>query len=120
MKRPARSKDGNYYIKGKKYPELFGSRKQVWAGSAYKTEGCLTKKDFVMNKHGRIVSLKKFKTSKAENRLEKYGYGAEKGKFGYVKISPKTKKIRGGRPMDQNKNWNNIVNVDENGKTNKN
>jgi hypothetical protein len=39
-----------------------------------------------MNKHGRVVSLKKHKTAKKEKRLEKAGYGYKKGEFGYVKI----------------------------------
>jgi DVNP family len=86
MKRPVRGSDGTYLIKGKKYKELFGSREQVVNGTAYKTEGLLTKDDLIMNKWGRIVSKKKYKTSKQEMRLEKYGYGAKKGKFGYVKI----------------------------------
>uniref|UniRef100_A0A6C0JFZ6 Uncharacterized protein n=1 Tax=viral metagenome TaxID=1070528 RepID=A0A6C0JFZ6_9ZZZZ len=95
MKRPVRSSvDGTYTIDGKKYKELFGSREQVMNGTAYKTEGGLTIKDLVMNKWGRIVSAKKFRTAKKEMRLEKYGYGAKKGKFGYVKISNKTQKTR--------------------------
>jgi hypothetical protein len=45
--------------------------------------------------------LKKHKTSKKELRLQKYGYFAKKGQFGYVKknVSLKkrgTKKRRGG------------------------
>jgi hypothetical protein len=44
--------------------------------------------------HGRIVSLKKHKTAKKERRLEKYGYFAEKGKFGYVKKDVKSRKNR--------------------------
>jgi hypothetical protein len=87
MKRPVRSEvDGTYTIKGKKYKELFGSREQVMNGTAYKTEGLLIKDDLMMNKWGRIVSRKKYKTAKKEMRLEKYGYGAKKGKFGYVKM----------------------------------
>lgn len=85
MKRPVRSEDGTYTIKGKKYKELFGSREQVHNGTAYKTPGGLTIHDIIMNKHGRIVSAKKYKTAKKERRLEKYGYYAKKGKFGYVK-----------------------------------
>jgi len=99
MKRPVRSSvDGTYTVQGKKYKELFGSREQVMNGTAYKTEGGLTIKDLVMNKWGRIVSAKKFRTAKKEMRLEKYGYGAKKGKFGYVKIGSKTRKNkkRGG------------------------
>ena len=37
-----------------------------------------------MNKWGRIVSKKKHATAKKEKRLQKYGYFAQKGKFGYV------------------------------------
>jgi len=95
MKRPVRSLvDGTYTINGKKYKELFGSREQVMNGTSYKTEGGLTVKDLVMNKWGRIVSAKKFRTAKKEMRLEKYGYGAKKGKFGYVKIGNKSRKTR--------------------------
>lgn len=85
MKRPVRDDDGTYHIKGKHYPELFGSRQQVVNGTAYKTTGELTKKDLMMNKWGRIVSAKKHKTAKKEKRLEKAGYFAKKGKFGFVK-----------------------------------
>ena len=85
MKRPHRNQDGTYHINGKKYKELFGSRIQVWNGTAYKTEGNLIKKDLMMNKWNRIVSAKKHRTAKKEKRLEKYGYFAKKGKFGYVK-----------------------------------
>lgn len=104
MKRPSRSEDGSYHIDGKKYKELFGSRQQVWNGTAYKTAGELTKKALMMNKWGRIVSSKKHKTAKKEKRLQKYGYFAEKGKFGYVKKNG-TKKARksmkkGGEPAE--------------------
>lgn len=92
MKRPVRESDGLYHIRGKTYKELFGSRIQVWNGTAYKTAGELTKSAFIMNKHRRIVSSKKHATAKKEKRLEKYGYFAEKGKFGYVKRD--TKKTR--------------------------
>ena len=115
MKRPDRALDGFYYIKslgdvkagkGKKFKELFGSREQVMNGTAYKTPGGLTIDDLIMNKHGRIVSKKKFYTAKKEKRLEKYGYFAKKGKFGYVKKGVKrgTKKMRktqkGGDPEE--------------------
>ena len=103
MKRPVRGSDGTYTIKGIKYKELFGSREQVMNGTAYKTEGLLTKDDLVMNKRGRIVSKKKFKTAKQEMRLEKYGYGAKKGKFGYVKIGKnRTRKTKGGDTQQPN------------------
>lgn len=94
MKKPVRQEDGLYHIKGKTYKELRGSRTQVWNKTAFKTEGGLLRKDLTKS-HGRIVSLKKHKTAKKEMRLEKYGYFAEKGKFGYVKKS--TRKNRGGK-----------------------
>jgi hypothetical protein len=93
MKKPVRQLDGFYHVEGKKWSELFGSRIQVMNGTAYKTTGGLCKKDLLMNKWGRIVSAKKYKTAKKEKRLEKAGYFAEKGKFGYVKR--KTGKRRG-------------------------
>ena len=85
MKKPVRQLDGFYHVDGKKWPELFGTRIQVTNGTAYKTTGGLTKKDLLMNRWGRIVSAKKYVTAKKERRLEKSGYFAKKGKFGYVK-----------------------------------
>ena len=85
MKRPVRAEDGTYKVKGKTYKELFGSRAQVHNNTAYKTSGGLTSSDLIMNKHGRIVSALKHKTAKKEKRLEKAGFFAEKGKFGFVK-----------------------------------
>jgi len=108
MKRPDRALDGFYYIKklgdvkagkGKKFKELFGSREQVMNGTAYKTPGGLTVDNLIVNKYGRIVSKKKFYTAKKEKRLEKYGYFAKKGKFGYVKRkgTKKVRKMKGGQ-----------------------
>lgn len=89
MKRPVRGADGYYTVDGKKYKELFGSREQVWNHTAYKTSGSLRRNQLMMNKWGRIVSADKHKTARKEKRLEKYGYFAKKGKFGYVKRTPK-------------------------------
>ena len=85
MKRPVRQPDGLYHIRNKTYKMLMGSRQQVFHGTAYKTEGLLTKDKLVMNKWGRIVSKKKHITAKKHNRLEEHGFFAKKGKFGYVK-----------------------------------
>lgn len=92
MKRPSRNEEGVYHIKGKDYNELAGSRAQVMNKTAYKTTGGLTKTDLLMNKWGRIVSAKKHQTAKKEKRLEKAGFFAKKGKFGYVK--KQTRKAR--------------------------
>ena len=96
MKKPYRQADGFYHVDGKLYKTLFGSREQVMNGSVHKTTGGLTKADLVMNKWGRIVSAKKFKTAKKEMRLQKHGFFAKKGKFGAV-----TRKMkRGGKADD--------------------
>ena len=100
MKRPVRGENGMYMISGKSYKELFGSRAQVYNGTAYKTTGGLTKKELTMNKWGRIVSEKKHKTAKKEKRLQKYGFFAKKGKFGYVKRSTiKSRSMKGGNDL---------------------
>ena len=91
-KKPIRQLNGMYYIKNKAWPELFGSRQSVYKGFAYKTAGGLTRKDLFFNKNGRIVSAKKHQSASAERRLEKYGYYAKSGRFGYVKR--KTQKKR--------------------------
>ena len=88
VKRAHKSSDGKYHIKGGKYDVLVGSRAQVWHGTAYKTTGDLTKSCLKMNKHGRIVSKKK-STKNMINRLRNKGYFTKKGKFGFVKKSPK-------------------------------
>jgi hypothetical protein len=96
MKKPYRQADGFYHVDGKKYKTLFGSREQVMNGTVHKTTGGLTKADLVMNKWGRIVSAKKFKTAKKEMRLQKHGFFAKKGKFGAVT----RKKIGGNIDVD--------------------
>lgn len=86
MKRVSKdSADGTYHIANQKFKELVGSRVKVWNGTAYKTPGDLTKSDLLMNKWNRIVSRKKNITAKKEMRLEKHGFFAKKGKFGFVK-----------------------------------
>ena len=71
-----------------------GSRAQVFNGSADHTSGGLTKRNLFINKHGRIVSLAKHRSAKREKRLVKHGYGAQKGKFGYVKIDSTRRRRR--------------------------
>ena len=91
VKRVQRGEDGLYHLAGKAYKNLIGSRIQVWHGTAYKTEGGLTKNELMMNQWHRIVSKKKHLTAKKEKRLEKNGYFAQKGKFGYVKKTAKNR-----------------------------
>lgn len=81
------------------YDRLIGTRAQVMHGTAYKTSGGLTKKDLIMNKHGRIVSKTKHNTAKRENRLVKAGYTTKKGHFGFVKKGRYSRKGGDGMPM---------------------
>ena len=100
MTRYTKSASGQYIIQGKRYEMLFGSRAQVYHGSAYKTSGGLKKNELMQNKNGRMVSKSKHNTAKKERRLIKAGYGTKKGKFGFVKIgktqSKRGKSMRGG------------------------
>lgn len=101
MKRPTKNSKGTYDIQSKSYKLLFGSRQQVFNGTAYKTTGGLTKSQLLMNKWGRIVSAKKHSTAKKEKRLQKYGYFAKKGKFGFVKRE--TRRARGIKKTRKNR-----------------
>jgi hypothetical protein len=104
MKRPVRQDDGLFHMNGKTYKELFGSRQQVYNGTAYKTSGCLTKDNLVYTKNHRIVSLKKHISAKKEMRLVKHGYHTEKGKFGFVKRDvSKTKTKKNGKTVKNRK-----------------
>jgi hypothetical protein len=69
--------------------KTFGSRAEVFHGTAKKTTGGLIKSDLMKNKHGEIVSKKKHFTAKKEKRLEKAGFFTQKGKFGFVRKSAK-------------------------------
>ena len=92
-----------YHVHGEKFRKLIGSRAEVWHKTAYKTAGDLKRSDLMMNKNGRIVSKKKHNTAKKEKRLEKAGFFAQKGKFGFVKKTPR----RGGlNNYDTNNNNN--------------
>ena len=96
MTRFTKTESGKYVVHGHTYEMLIGSRAQVWHGTAFKTNGGLTKKNLMQNKAGRVVSKAKHATAKKEMRLVKAGYGTKKGKFGFVKLSGKSRKMRGG------------------------
>jgi hypothetical protein len=69
LKRLTKSSDGLFHIDGFKYSQCFGTRDEVWKRTAYKTAGGLTIQDLMINKHGKIVSRKKFIAEKDGNRL---------------------------------------------------
>ena len=107
MTRYTKNSSGKYVIKGKTYDTLFGSRASVYHGNAYKTVGELVKSDIMMNKNGRIVSVRKHNTAKREKRLVRAGYLTKKGHFGFIKNgkmsrgrkSRSRKNRRGGGPL---------------------
>ena len=67
-----------------------GSKAMVFHGTAVHTSGGLTKKDLVLNKHGRIVSRRKMMLGKkAVKHLFSAGYKPKKGTF---KLFHKAKK----------------------------
>ena len=103
--------NGKYSISGKSYPQLIGTRAQVWHNTAYKTPGGLNKNNLTKNKSGRIVSKAKHNSAKKEKRLIKHGYGTKKGKFGFVKLNghSKTKRTKGGSPYGNNFSPSSIV-----------
>lgn len=83
--------DGLYHHGGAKFKMNIGSRAQVWHKTARKTSGGLTRKDLKMNKHGRIVSVKKSKSNPLK-RLTDAGYKTKKGVFGAIKNGKKTRR----------------------------
>jgi hypothetical protein len=80
------------------FEQTFGSKAQVWHGTAKKTTGGLTKKALMKNKHGAIVSRKKHALGKKSiKHLERLGYKAKKGEFKLFRKHRKgSKKMRGG------------------------
>jgi len=77
--------------------QTFGSKAQVWHGTAKKTTGSLTKSDLMKNKHGRIVSKRKHTIGKKSiKHLRKLGYIAKKGNFTLFHKGHKSRKMRGG------------------------
>lgn len=64
-----RASDGMYHINGETFKQLEGSRAQVAHGTAYRTNGGLTKKDICMNRSGKYVSCKKSRQNKKHSNL---------------------------------------------------
>lgn len=66
-----RSKDGKYYLDGKIFDNLVGSRNDVWSGDTYKTTGGLIKKDLMEHRSGKIISKRKCIQETINNRFVK-------------------------------------------------
>ena len=85
------------------FQQTIGSRAQVMNGTAEKTSGGLKKKDLKYNSQGRIVSVKKSRSAKKEQRLKKAGWTYKKGEFGAVKIEPKSPSKRSSKKGSKKK-----------------
>jgi len=85
---PTKVRKKKFWADGKYWPSKYGSRRQVFNGSAYMTKRRLRQGDIMYNKQKRLVSAKKSRMASKEQRLLKHGYGAKKGKFGYVRVPP--------------------------------
>ena len=74
LRRITREKDGFFHIEGKTYSKLIGTRDEVWKYIAYKTAGCLTRGELILNKYGKIVSVSKavYSTINIDNHLANY------------------------------------------------
>lgn len=87
------------------FDKTFGTRAEVWHGTAKKTSGGLEHKDLMKNKHGRIVSRKKValaKKSIKKNLFDK-GYKPKKGKFVAMRKSMKKGKSKKGKKSRKGK-----------------
>lgn len=93
-------------LDGGKLTQRIGSRRQVKVYKTAKmTPGGLTAKDLVINKHGRIVSKKKYDNGdKVLLNLTKKGWYTTKGKFGSKKLKGKALKRRKNQEKRTRKN----------------
>ena len=69
IKKIVNKKSSKLCINNIQHKSLFGTRDEVWNGSAYKTTGDLTKLDLVLGKNGKIVSKLRHEQGK-KNHLE--------------------------------------------------
>ena len=69
LKKIIKNNDGFYYVGGKQYEMLQGSRQEVWDGKAYKTTGGLLKYNLIINTSGNVVSKRKSIYESINNRL---------------------------------------------------
>lgn len=81
----------------KKFEIKYGSPAQVMHGTAEMTSGGVDKSGWMYNKHGRIVSRARHNLAKKQKHLEKAGYSAKKGKFGYIRIESSKHTRRHGK-----------------------
>jgi hypothetical protein len=76
--------------KEQKYERRYGTRDEVWSGSAEKTRGGLTRDKLTLSRTGRLVS--KIKSEQARANYKKYGF--KKREAEEKKEEKKEKKVR--------------------------
>lgn len=82
--------------------QTYGTRAQVWHGTAQKTKGGLTKKD-LFKKKGRIKSKKASKKAKKNQNLKNAGWTFKKGEFGAISIEEKRASSRAKKTKKKSK-----------------
>ena len=88
----------------------YGSRAEVFHGTALMTQGRLKKEDLILNKHGRIVSkLKSQKHSKNKKTNPLLALGLQRNK-GSGKLGFGPKKVENKKSKKSNNNSNNNSN----------
>jgi len=87
----------------------YGTRAEVWHGTASKTSGGLMRSHLIKNKSGRIVSKAKHFSAKKDRRLIKAGYGTKKGKFGFVLLGNAGKTRRGRKGSRKQRGGSKII-----------
>lgn len=103
MTRFTKTANGKYNIQGKVYDLLSGTRAQVWHETAYKTSGGLTKKTFFKTKTEESYPKQNMLHLKGDAIIEIWIWN-QKGKFGFVKVTGKSKKnnkkMKGGNGVN--------------------
>jgi hypothetical protein len=82
--------------------KTYGTRAQVWHGTAKKTKGGLTKQN-LFKKKGRIKSKKASKKAKQNKNLKKAGWTFKKGEFGAISIEEKRSSSRSKKTKKKSK-----------------
>ena len=72
-----------------------GSKLKVWTGTAHKTSGGLTKKDLMLNKHGKVVSIKQHKAGMKNSK----NLGAHLQKAKPKRVSTRTSSAKKGKGL---------------------
>lgn len=85
MTKLMRGGDGRYHVGKNSYSILIGTRRQVWNGTAYKTEGNLRKKDLFQDSNSNLKSRKASRRARRNKNLQ--GFLQKKGSHTFGPLS---------------------------------